>query len=62
MSRVLQKLLKSFNGTVITTFFVLLAQGVLPVILALDLNHPESLIVAFGLSLKYSHKLPDFVK
>ena len=33
-----QKLLKFFNGTAISTFFVLPAAGVFPVILILDLN------------------------
>ena len=36
VSRVLQKLLKYFNGTVSSTFFVLPATGAFPVILILD--------------------------
>ena len=37
-SRAFEKLLKYFNGTAISTSFVLSALGVLPVILALNLN------------------------
>ena len=42
ISRVLQKLLKSFNGTIILTYFVLPPAGMLPVIFTLDLNDSES--------------------
>ena len=38
ISRVLQKLLKYFNGTMISTSFVLPTAGVFPVISILDLN------------------------
>ena len=40
--RVLQKLLKYFNGTIISTSFILPPAGVLPVIFTLDLNVSES--------------------
>ena len=42
ISRVLQKLLKYFNGTIILTSFVLPPAGVFPVIFTLDLNDSES--------------------
>ena len=42
ISRVLQKLLKYFNGTIISTSFVLPSGGVFPVIFILDLNDSES--------------------
>ena len=42
ISRVLQKLLKYFNGTVISTYFSLPAAGVFPVIFILDLNDSKS--------------------
>ena len=51
-------MLNYFNGTVISTFFVLTAAQVLPVILALNLSESESVIVAFASSLKYFHRLP----
>ena len=41
ISRVLHKLRKYFNGTVISTSFVLPAAAVFPVILILDLNDSE---------------------
>ena len=41
ISRVLQKLLKYFNGTIISTSFVLPAAGVFPVIFILDLNDSD---------------------
>ena len=47
----LQKLLKYFNSTVISTFFVLWLSGVLPVILILELNYSDSVILSIGLSL-----------
>ena len=50
-SRVLQKLLKYFNGTAISTFIALPSRGVLPVILTLNSNNLESVMVAFGSSL-----------
>ena len=42
ISRVLQKLLKYFRGTIISTSFSLPAAGVFPVIFILDLNDSES--------------------
>ena len=42
ISRVLQKLIKYFNSTIISTSFVLPSAGVLPAIFILDLNDPES--------------------
>ena len=42
ISRVLQKLLKYFRGTIISTSFSLPATGVFPVIFILDLNDSES--------------------
>ena len=48
ISRVLQKLLKYFNGTAISTFFVLPSTGVHLVNYVLDLNNSESAIVAFS--------------
>ena len=41
ISRVLQKLLKYFNGTTILTSFVLPVAGVFPVILILNLNDSD---------------------
>ena len=38
ISRVLQKLLKYFKDTIISTSFVLTSAGVFPVIYVLDLN------------------------
>ena len=51
ISRVLQKLLKYFNGTAISTSFVLPAAGVFPVILILNLNDSDCVILSFGSSL-----------
>ena len=51
ISRVLQKLLKYFNGTIISTSFLLPAAGVFPVIFILDLNDAESAKLSFGSSL-----------
>ena len=48
---VLQKLLKLFNDTAVSTFFVLSATGALPVILALVLNISEFVIKTFDSSL-----------
>ena len=68
-SKVVQKLLKYFSGTIISTFFVPLFP-VLPVIFNLKLNESvrlssvnsviTSLALAFqaGISLQYCHKLP----
>ena len=41
ISRVFQKLLEYFNGTIILTSFLLPLAGVLPVIFTLDLNDSE---------------------
>ena len=51
ISRVLQKLLKYFNGTIILTSFVLPSVGVFPVIFILDLNDSESVKLTLGSSL-----------
>ena len=59
ISRALQKLVKYFNGTAISTSFVLPSAGVLSVIIDLNLNDLKSVIVAFGTSLWYYHKFPD---
>ena len=58
-SRVLQKLLKYFNGTAILTSFVLLISRALPVFLALKLNDSDFAKVAFASSLEYCQELPD---
>ena len=51
ISRVLQKLLKCFNGTIISRSFILPPAGVFPVTFDLDLNDLESIKVSFGSSL-----------
>ena len=51
ISRDLQKLPKYFNGTAILASFVLPLSGVLPAMLALNLNHSGSVKIAFGSSL-----------
>ena len=51
VSRVLQKLLKYFNGTAILTLFVLSSSGGYPAILILDLNDSDSVILSFSSSL-----------
>ena len=58
-SRVLQKLLRYFNGTIISTSFSLPIAGLFSVIFILDLKDSESAKLSFGLSLYYCHKLPD---
>ena len=45
--RVLQKLIKYFNGTDSSTFFVLRTSGSFPVISILDLNGSDSVILSF---------------
>ena len=50
ISRVFQKLRKYFNGTAISTFFVLPSARVFLVILILDLNDSEYSIAAAGSS------------
>ena len=62
VSRVLQKLLKYFNGDLISTYFVLPAVGLFPVIFALHLNDSESFTAVLSASYYISvicHKLPD---
>ena len=51
ISRVLQKLVKCFNGTAISTFFVLPSAGLFPVIFILDLKNSESAKVLCSSSL-----------
>ena len=51
ISRVLQKLLKYFNGTNISTSFILPSTGALPVIFTLDFNDLESVKLSFDSSL-----------
>ena len=51
ISRVLQKLLRYLNETIISTSFSLPAAGVSPVISILDLNDLESAKLSFGSSL-----------
>ena len=48
ISRVLQKLLKYLNHTIISTFFVLLSVEVFPVIFILDLNESDCVILSLG--------------
>ena len=48
ISRVLQKLLNCFDGTIILTHFVLPAAGVFPVIFTLDLNDSVFAKLSFG--------------
>ena len=58
ISRVLKILFKYFNGTIISTYSLLPATGVFPVIWILDLNDLESVTVACDSSLYYWNKLP----
>ena len=51
ISRVPRKLLKCFDGTIVSTSFVLPLAGVFPVISTLNLNYPESVKLLFGSSL-----------
>ena len=51
ISSILQKLFKYFNGTIISTSFVLSSLGVFPVIFILDLSDSESVKLLFGSSL-----------
>ena len=48
ISKILQKLLKYFNGAAISTSFALPSAGVFPVIFILDLNDSESIELLFG--------------
>ena len=49
--RALQKLLKYFNGTIISTSFVFQAEDVFSVILILDLNDWDYVMLSLGSSL-----------
>ena len=49
--RAIQKLLKYFNGTDTSKYFVLRSSGVFPVTLILDLNDSDSVILSFDSSL-----------
>ena len=51
ISRVLQKLLKYFNGTIISTSFELPTAEAFSVIFISDLNDSESVKLSFGTSL-----------
>ena len=51
ISMVFQNLLKYFNGTIISTSFVLPLAGVFPVTFILDLNNSESAKFLFDSSL-----------
>ena len=51
ISRVLQKLLKYFNDTVILIYFLFPSTRCLSVILILYLNNSDRVIVSFGSSL-----------
>ena len=54
-----QKLLKHFNGTIISTSFVLPSGGVFPVTFILDLSDSGSFKLSFGSFLQYCYKLRD---
>ena len=58
-ARFLQRLLKHFNGTAISTVLVLALESSFPVIIVFNWNDSES-VVLYGSSLWYCHKLPDF--
>ena len=51
IARVLQELLKYFNGTIISKSFVLTSTGVFLVIIILDLNDSDSVMLSWGSSL-----------
>ena len=51
ISRLLQKLLKCFNGTIILTSFVFPSTGVFAVIFTWYLNDSDWIMVSFGTSL-----------
>ena len=59
ISRVFQKLLKFFNGTINSTPFVFPSAAVILVIFTVDLNDSESVKLLLGSSLQCSHRLPD---
>ena len=48
ISRVLQKLLRCFRGTIISSSFVLPAAENIPVIFILHLNYSEIVEISFG--------------
>ena len=50
-----QKVLKYFNGTIISRSFVLPSAGVFLVIFILDLNDSGSSKLSFGFPLQYCH-------
>ena len=50
ISRVLQKLFKCFNGTIISTSLVLPSAGVIPIIFTLNWNDSEFAKLSFGSS------------
>ena len=50
ISRVLQKLLTYFNGTIVSATFVLPLSGVFPVIFILYLNNSEFAMLSLGSS------------
>ena len=70
--RVLQKLLKYFNGTIISTLSILPLSLVLRAIFVLKLNESVTLsplkstilplLFTAGISLQYSHKFPDVLQ
>ena len=49
--RAIQKLIKYFNGTDTSKYFVLRSSGIFPVTLILDLNDSDSVILSFDSSL-----------
>ena len=72
ISRVLQKLLKYFNGTIISTLSIFPPLLVWPGFFALELNESVALVslkltissslFTTGMSLQYCRKLPDVFK
>ena len=69
ISGVLQKLLKYFNGTIISTLFISPSPSVWPIVFAFKLNESVAsaplkstvlpLLFTAGISLQCYHKLPD---
>ena len=69
IARILQKLLKYFNRTIISTFFITPSLSVWPVIFVLKLNESVALaplksaisplLFTAGISLQHCHKLPN---
>ena len=60
ISRVLQKLLKYFNGTIISTSFVLPAAGAFPVIFNLYLNDSDDLDHLRGIDINFPMFLHNY--